>query len=99
MDCDKRLHSDIQSQLQDDPISAEHLNNQSDPKWTLNPNGLLCHLRCIYVPNSGNLQFVFSSICTTTPLPGHFGQTNTLYQIHMHYYCSGLLDYVKDYCK
>ena len=44
----ERLHSDIQSQLQEDPISEEHLNNQSDPQWTLNPDGLLCHLRHIY---------------------------------------------------
>jgi len=52
----KRLHSNIQSQLRDDPMSVEHLDNQSDPKWTLNPDGLLHHLGCIYVPNSGNLQ-------------------------------------------
>jgi len=51
----ERLHSDIQTQLQEDPISTEHLNNQSDPSWTLHPDGLLCHLRCIYVLNSGNL--------------------------------------------
>src|SRR5882724_5103593 len=52
---DERLHSDIWSQLQEDPLSAEHLNNQSDPQWTLDPDSLLCHLRCIYVLNSGNL--------------------------------------------
>src|SRR5882724_13146307 len=51
----ERLHSNIRSQLRDDPISAEHLDNQSDPKWTLDPDGLLCHLRRIYVPNTGNL--------------------------------------------
>jgi len=39
----------------DDPIPAEHLYNQSDPKWTLDPDGLLRHLRRIYVPNSSNL--------------------------------------------
>jgi len=36
MDAEK-LHSDIQSQLREDPISAEHLDKQSDP-WTLNPD-------------------------------------------------------------
>src|SRR5882724_2245155 len=51
----ERLHSDIWSQLQEDPISTEHLDNQSDPQWTLDPIGLLCHLGCIYVLNSGNL--------------------------------------------
>src|SRR5882672_2178863 len=34
----ERLHSNIQSQLRDDPISAEHLDNQSDPKWILHPD-------------------------------------------------------------
>src|SRR5882724_6436283 len=51
----ERLHSDIRSQLQDDPISAEHLDNQSDPEWTLDPNGSLHPLGRIYVLNSGNL--------------------------------------------
>jgi len=37
----ERLNSDIWSQLQEDPISAKHLNNQSNSQWTLDPNGLL----------------------------------------------------------
>ena len=39
----ERLHLDIKSHLRDDPTSAEHLNHrlQSDPKWTLDPDGLL----------------------------------------------------------
>src|SRR5882724_1216849 len=32
-------------------------------------------------------------------LAGHFGQTKTLHQVHMQYYWSGLLVYIKDYCK
>src|SRR5882724_2764171 len=51
----ERLHSNIRSQLRDDPISAEHLDNQSDPEWTLDPNGSLHPLGRIYVLNSGNL--------------------------------------------
>src|SRR5882724_982577 len=39
MDAEK-LHSDIQSHLQEDPISTEHLDKQSGP-WTLDPDGLL----------------------------------------------------------
>src|SRR5882672_5585207 len=95
----ERLHSHIRSQLQDDPVSTEHLNNQSDPKWTLNPNGLLYHLRCIYVLNSGNLRLHVLQHSHDNPLAGHFGQTKTLYQVHMHYYWSGLPVYIKDYCK
>ena len=39
----ERLHSDIKSHLRDDPTSAEHLDHQlqSDPKWALDPDGLL----------------------------------------------------------
>ena len=39
----ERLHSDIKSHLRDDPTSAKHLNHQlqSDPKWALDPDGLL----------------------------------------------------------
>src|SRR5467141_471993 len=95
----ERLHSDIWSQLRDDPISTEHLNNQSDPKWTLDPDGLLCHLGCIYVPNSSNLRLCVLQYLHNHPLAGHFGQTKTLYQVSMHYYWSGLPVYIKDYCK
>src|SRR5882724_5751094 len=95
----ERLHSDIQSQLREDPISTEHLDNQSDPKWTLNPDGLLRHLRRIYVPNSGNLRLRVLQYSHDHPLAGHFGQTKTLYQVRMQYYWSGLPVYVKDYCK
>src|SRR5467141_4443088 len=95
----ERLHSNIQSQLRNDPVSTEHIDNQSDPKWTLDPDGLLHHLRCIYVPNSGNLPLRVLQHSHDHPLAGHFSQTKTLYQVHMHYYWSGLPVYVKDYCK
>src|SRR5882724_1814044 len=95
----ERLHSDIQSQLRDDPISAEHLNNQSDPKWTLDTDGLLCHLRCNYVPNTGNLQLHVLQYSHDHPLAGHFGQTKTLHQVRLQYYWSGLPAYIKNYCK
>jgi len=95
----ERLHSDIWSQLRDDPISAEHLDNQSDPKWTLDPDGLLHHLGRIYVPNSGNLRLRVLQYSHDHPLAGHFGQMKTLHQVRMQYYWSGLPVYVKDYCK
>jgi len=79
----ERLHSDIWAQLRDDPISTEHLDNQSDPKWTLNPDGLLRHFGCIYVPNSGNLWLRVLQYSHDHPLAGHFSQTKTLHQVHM----------------
>src|SRR5882724_6348197 len=95
----ERLHSDIRSQLREDPISPEHLNNQSDPKWTLDPDGLLHHLGHIYVPNSGNLRLCVLQHLHDHPLAGHFCQTKTLHQVRMQYYWSGLPVYVKDYFK
>ena len=95
----ERLHSEFWSQLREDPISAEHLDNQSDPKWTLDPDGLLCHLRCIYAPNSSNLQLCVLQYSHDHPLAGHFGQMKTLHQVCMQYYWSRLPVYVKNYCK
>jgi len=95
----ERLHSNIQSQLWEDPIPAEHLDNQSDPQWTLDPDGLLHHLRHIYVPNSGNLWLHVLQYLHDHPLAGHFCQTKTLHQVHMQYYWSRLPVSIKNYCK
>ena len=38
---EEQLFSDIKSHLQDNLISTAHLDNQSDPKWTVIPDGLL----------------------------------------------------------
>src|SRR5882724_3779866 len=66
---------------------------------TLNPDGLLCHLRHIYVPNSGNLQLCVLQYLHDHPLAGHLGQTETLHQIRMQYYWYRLPVYIKNYCK
>src|SRR5882724_3240131 len=97
MDAEK-LNSDIRSQLREDPISAEHLDKQSD-SWTLDPDGLLRNSGRIYVPDSGSLQLHVLQYLHDHPLAGHFGQTKTLHQVRMHYCWPGLLDFVKDYCK
>src|SRR5882724_1210339 len=97
MDAEK-LHSDIRSQLQEDPISAEHLDKQSDP-WTLDPDGLLRNSGQIYVPDSRSLRLRVLQYSHDHPLAGHFGQMKTLQQVWMHYYWPGLLVFVKDYCK
>src|SRR5882724_4900274 len=97
MDAEK-LHSDIRSQLREDPISAEHLNKQSD-LWTLDPDGLLRNSGRIYVPDSGSLQLHVLQYSHDHPLAGHFSQMKTLHQVRMHYYCPGLPVFVKDYCK
>src|SRR5882724_8403604 len=95
----KWLYADIQTQLQEDPISNEHLGIQSDPNWTLNPDGLLHHLGQIYVPNSGNLQLHILQYSHDHPLAGHCGQMKTLHQVHMQYYWSRIPVYIKNYFK
>src|SRR5882724_8832161 len=95
----KWLHADIQTQLQEDPVSNEHLGIQSDPNWTLDPNGLLHHLGQIYVPNTNNLRLHVLQYSHYHPLAGHFGQTKTLHQVQRHYYWPGLPIYFKDYCR
>ena len=40
---EEQLFSNIKSHLWDNPISTAHLDNQSDPKWTVTPDGLLCY--------------------------------------------------------
>src|SRR6266481_3356786 len=94
----ERLHTDIKSQLRDDPVSAEHLDSQADPRWTLGPDGLLRHSGCIYVPDS-RLRLRVLQYSHDHPLAGHYGQSKTLYQVRLNYYWPGLPTYVKNYCK
>ena len=94
----ERLHTDIKSQLQDDPVSAEHLDSQADPRWTLGPDGLLRHSGHIYVLDSG-LRLRVLQYLHDHPLAGHYGQSKTLYQVHLNYYWPRLPTYVKNYCK
>ena len=96
---EEQLFSDIKSHLQDKPISAARLDNQSDPKWTVTSDGLLCYSNRIYVPDHGNLQLHVLQYSHDHPLAGHFGQTKTLHTVCMQYAWPRLLDFVKDYCK
>jgi len=93
----ERLHSDIQSQLWEDPISTEHLNNQSDPKWPLIPMVLLCHLGCIYSELWQSPNYMLSSTAQTIPCRS-FQSDKTLHQVHMQYYWSRLQS-TSGYCK
>ena len=96
---EERLFSDIKSHLQDDPISAACLDNQSDPKWTVTSDGLLRYSARIYVPDHGNLRLRVLQYSHDHPLAGHFGQTKTLHTVRMQYAWPGLPVFIKDYCK
>src|SRR5882724_7923676 len=83
MDAEK-LHSNIRYQLREDPISAEHLDKQSD-SWTLDPDGLLRNSGWIYILDSRSLRLRVLQYTHDHPLAGHFSQTKTLHQVRMHY--------------
>src|SRR5882724_13720687 len=95
----ERLHTNIRTQLREDPVSNEHLSIQSDPNWTLDLDGLLHHLGQIYVLNTNNLQLHVLQYSHDHSLAGHFGQTKTLHQVQQHYFWPGLPVHVKDYCR
>src|SRR5882724_12547324 len=86
-------------QLREDSVSKEHLAIQSDLNWSLDPDGLLCHLGWIFVPNTDSLQLCVLQYSHDHPLAGHFGQTKMLHQVRQHYFWPGLPIYVKDYCR
>src|SRR5882724_1989049 len=92
----EQLHTDIQTQIQEDPVSNEHLSIQSDPNWTLDPDGLLHHLGWIYVLNTDNLQLCVLQYSHDHPLAGHFSQTKMLQEVRQHYFWPELPIYVKD---
>jgi len=96
----ERLHSDIQSQLQEDPILQNTLTNSQTPSGPSIPTVYLHHLGCIYVPNSSNLRLHVLQYSHDHPLAGHFSQMKTLHQVpYAITYWSGLPVYIKDYCK
>jgi len=72
------------------------LNNQSDPQWTLDPNGLLCHLDAsmFWTP-------AISTMCSPVlawPIPcSHFGQTKTSSSPHA--ILLSRLSLCQEYCK
>ena len=77
----ERLHADICSSLQSDPVALEHLSTDSDPCWVTSPDGLLQLEDQIYVPDTGNLQLCILQYMHDHPLAGHCGQQKTLYQV------------------
>ncbi len=95
----ERLHADICSSLQSDPVALEHLSTDSDPRWVTSPNGLLRLEDQIYVPDTGNLRLCILQYAHDHPLAGHCGQQKTLYQVRCQYTWLGLPEFVKHYCK
>ena len=51
----EQLNLDILSALPDNPLYIAHL-KEPKPRWSVTPNGFLCHNSLIYIPDSNNLQ-------------------------------------------
>ena len=98
MDTEK-LRTDIVSSLQSDPTVLAHLSDQTDPRWTTSPDGLLWQDDRIYVLDVGTLRLCILQYAHDHPLSGHFWQSKTLHQVRHHYTWPGLPEFVVHYCK
>src|SRR5713101_7732333 len=76
MDIEK-LHSDIQSSLQSDPIASVHLDSPS-PRWSINSDGFLLLDNRIYVPDVNDLRLRVLQYKHDHPISGHSGQNRTI---------------------
>ena len=95
----ERLRADIVSSLQSDPTALVHLSDQTNPRWTTSPDGLLQQDDRIYVPDFGMLRLCVLQYAHDHPLSGHFGQSKTLHQVRCHYTWLGLPEFIIHYCK
>jgi hypothetical protein len=93
----EQLHKDILTAQTSDPIISSHISDSTDPRWTVDPEGLLCLDHRIYVPEANNLRLRVLQYRHDHPLSGHFGQNRTLKLIRREYTWPGIRTYVKDY--
>jgi hypothetical protein len=96
MDVEK-LHADIRTAYEKDPVTAAQLPQPSDPKWTVT-DGLLRIKERIYVPDAPDLRLRVLQYKHDHPVAGHFGQNKTLELIRREYAWPNLRTFVKDYC-
>lgn len=96
MDVEK-LHADIRAAYASDPVTAVHLLQPTDPKWSMS-EGLLFLNGRIYVPDSSDLRLCVLKYKHNHPLSGHLGQNKTLELVRQEYIWPTMRDFVKDYC-
>src|SRR5579863_665885 len=92
----ERLHSDIRTAYRDDPATAVHLPEPTDPHWKLS-SGLLLLNDCIYVPDASDLRLQVLRTKHDHPLSGHLGQNKTLELVRRDYVWPAMRTFVKDY--
>src|SRR5262245_55394738 len=102
MDIDK-LHSDIKNALLKDNTSVSRVQSltsgNSDPRWSIDDNGLLRHDNRIWVPDLDDLRLRILQYKHDHIISGHFGQNKTIELIRREYVWPKLRTFVKDFCK
>src|SRR6202045_341221 len=100
---DDQLCKDIRSGILLDPVIAPILEdlhlNSTDPKWSMDDNGLHCKHRRIYVPDVNDLRLCILRARHNHPLAGHFGRTKTTALVFRDYTWPKLQGFVSDFCK
>src|ERR1700730_14414102 len=98
-----QLCEDIWSGLSLDPVIAPILedlcSNSTDPKWSMDDDGLLRKCRRIYVLDVNDLRLCVLHARPDHPLAGHFGQTKTMALVFRDYTWPKLQGFVLDFCK
>ena len=93
----EQLNSDILSALPDDPLFLTH-QKEPQPRWSITPDGFLCHDNLIYIPDSNDLRLRVLHYKHDHILSGHPGRSKTVDLIRRDYYTwPGLHEYVKNY--
>ena len=94
----EQLNSDILSALPNDFLYIAHL-KEPKPRWSVTPDGFLCHDSLIYIPNSNDLQLQVLRYKHNHILSRHPSQNKTVDLICRNYTWPGLRKFVKKYCK
>ena len=71
----EQLHNDILSAQKSNEYISKH---KSDPRWSIDEQGLYRYDDRIWVPDSDNLQLWILLNCHNHPISGHYGQNKTL---------------------
>ena len=74
----EQLHNTIREFYPLDPVTTAHFPRISNPKWTIDDNGLLRQNNHIYIPDANDLRLKILQYKHDHILSGHLGQNKTL---------------------
>ena len=92
----EQLHNNILSTQKSDKYISEH---KSDPRWSIDEQGLYCYDNRIWVPDSDNLWLRILLNCHDHPISSHYGQNKTLDLVQRNYTWPSVCTFIKDYFK